>query len=59
MKQINFLPSQSTVPDPSASISSIISSKSDGVIFSSNSFNISLSKSVVMKPNPEKKPFYL
>lgn len=51
------LPSKSTVPDPSESISSIIMSNSSFVNWSSNSLKISFKHVVGMYPLPAKK-FY-
>lgn len=48
MVRANRLPSKSTVPEPSESISSIIMSKSSFVILSSSSFKISRNTPVVM-----------
>jgi len=48
----SFLPSKSTVPEPSVSISAITPSKSSLLRLSSNAFKISLNVLVVMYPLP-------
>lgn len=52
-----YLPSQSTVPEPSESISSIMSSRSSSVILPSSSLKISLRTSVEMQPLPVRKKY--
>lgn len=52
------VPSKSTVPDPSVSISAIIPSKSSEVNLSSNAAKISRKVAVVMYPFPIQNKFH-
>jgi hypothetical protein len=51
-----YIPSKSTVPDPSVSISAMIPSKSSDCSLSSRAFKISLNVPVVMYPFPTSIP---